>query len=174
MDKQTMLKAFEALDKRLKSPVEILIGGGAAMILAHKVPLSTMDIDGLLVHTEVTPAEMDPLVKKVARDLDINPHWFNSYFGTFTYTIPKDYEKRLSTVYKGKNLKVLAFGLEDLLIMKCFSGREKDIGHAKALVNGGADIKLVDSHIQSLADKGVPGAAEALDFLDDVRDQVGK
>jgi len=169
-----MLRAFSALDKRLRSPVEILIGGGAAMLLAHKVPLSTMDIDGLLVHTEVTSAEIDPIVKKVAQEMGINPHWFNSYFGTFTYTIPKDYEKRLSTVYKGKNLKVLAFGLEDLLIMKCFSGREKDIGHARALVNCGADIKLVDSHIQSLADRGIPGATEALDFLDDVRDQVGK
>lgn len=174
MDKQVMLKAFEALDGRLRAPVEILIGGGAAMILAHKVPLSTMDIDGLLVHTEVTPAQIDPLVKKVAQDLKINPHWFNSYFETFTYTIPGDYEKRLKTVFKGRHLKVSAFGLEDLLIMKCFSGREKDIGHAKALIKNGADLGIVDGHIQTLADKGVPNATKALDFLDDIRDQVGR
>ena len=168
-----MLRAFGSLDKRLKTPVEILIGGGAAMLLAHKVPLSTMDIDGLLVHCEVSPAELDPLIKKVAQELKINPHWFNSYFGTFTFVIPKDYEKRLIPVYKGMNLKVMAFGLEDLLIMKCFSGREKDIGHVKALIKGGADLNLVEGHVQTLADKGVPKASEALDFLDDIRDQLG-
>lgn len=174
MDKETMLRAFKALDSRLKRPAEILIGGGAAMLLAHNVPLSTMDIDGLLNHTEVTPAELDPLVKKVAHELKINPHWFNSYFGTFTFVIPRDYEKRLVPVYKGRNLKVMAFGLEDLLIMKCFSGREKDIGHAKALIKSGADLAYVDGHIQALADKGVPKASEALDFLDDIRDQLGR
>lgn len=174
MDKQMMLKAFRDLDGRLGRPVEIQIGGGAAMLLGYGVPLSTMDIDGLLVHTEVTPAEIDPLVKKVAQELKINPHWFNSYFGTFTYTIPKDYEVRLVKIYSGRNLKVFAFGLEDLLIMKCFSGREKDIGHARALVKKGADLDFVDEHIQALEGKGIPGAKEALDFLDDVRDQVGK
>jgi hypothetical protein len=174
MDKETMLKAFEVLDKKLKKPAEIVIGGGADMLIAHNVPLSTMDIDGLLVHCELTPTDIDPLVKKVAQELSINPHWFNSYFGTFTYVIPRDYEIRIVAVYKGKNLKVSSFGLDDLLIMKCFSGREKDIGHAKALIKSGADLNFVDAHIQALAEKNVPKAAEALDFLDDIRDQLGK
>ena len=169
-----MLKAFGALDERLKKPAEILIGGGAAMILAHQIPLSTMDVDGLLVNSEVTPADIDPLVKKVAQELKINPHWFNSYFNTFTYTIPADYETRLISVYKGKNLKVSAFGVEDLLIMKCFAGREKDIGHARALAAKCSNLNFVDDHIHGLSGKGVPGAKEALDFLDDIRDQIGK
>lgn len=169
-----MLKAFEALDGHLRQPAQIVIGGGAAMILAHGIALSTMDVDGLLVNSELTPAEIDPHVKKVAQDLKINPHWFNSYFSTFTYTIPSDYEKRLVTVYKGKNLKVLAFGVEDLLIMKCFSGREKDIGHARALMAKCGSLNSVDDHIQKLADKGIPGASEALDFFDDIRDQMEK
>ncbi len=169
-----MLNAFKALDGHLKSPTQIVIGGGAAMLLAHGIPLSTMDIDGLLVHTMITPAELDPLVKQVARELKINPHWFNSYFGTFTYTIPPDYEKKLISVFTGRNLKISAFGLEDLLIMKCFSGREKDIGHARALMNSGANIKIVEDRIQKLFDKGLHGAEEALDFLDEIKDQLGK
>jgi len=169
-----MLGAFKALDEKLKVPAKIIIGGGAAMILAHDIPLSTMDIDGLLVSSAIEPAELDPLVKKVAQELKINPHWFNSYFGTFTYTIPADYEKRLIDVFGGKNLKVSAFGIEDLLIMKCFSGREKDIGHARALALKCKNLKFVDDHIQGLADKGLPGSKEALDFFDDVRDRIGK
>lgn len=169
-----MLRAFQALDKRLKVDVQIIVGGGAAMLLAHGIPLSTMDIDGLPVHTQMTLAELDPLIKGVARELKINPHWFNSYFGLFTYTIPPDYEKRLKEIYRGEYLKVSAFGIDDLLIMKSFSGREKDIGHARALIQKGANLNFVDDYIQNLKDKGVPGAGEALDFLDEIRDQVGK
>lgn len=169
-----MISAFKALDKELSNPVQILVGGGAAMLLAHNVPLSTMDIDGLLVKTEVTPAELDVLVKKVAAKLKINPHWFNSYFSTFTYTIPPDYQERLIKIYEGKNLKVFAFGLEDLLIMKCFSGREKDIGHARALAKRGADLDIAETHIQKLLDKGLPGAEKAMEFLDEVKEQIGK
>lgn len=169
-----MLKAFKELDSHFKVHVQLLIGGGAAMLLAHNVPLSTMDIDGIPVHTEVSSAELDAVVKRVGRDLKINPHWLTGFFGTFTYTVPSDYEKRLVTVYSGEKLKVIAFGLEDLLIMKCFSRREKDIGHARALVRRGADLNFVEQHIQKLLEKELPGAKEALNFLDDVRDQEGK
>lgn len=169
-----MLKALKELDSHLNVPVQLLIGGGAAMLLAHNVPLSTMDIDGIPVHTEVTSAELDAVAKKVGRDLKIDPHWLTGFFGAFTYTVPQDYEKRVVTVYSGKNLKAIAFGLEDLLIMKCFSRREKDIGHARALVRRGTDLKFVEGHIQKLLEKELPGAKEAINFLDDVRDQEGK
>lgn len=174
MEKQVMRKAIKLLDVRLKSNCLMLIGGGAALLLAHDIPLSTMDIDGLLLETEITPAELDPLVKDVARELKISPHWFTTYFSTFTYTVPADYKERLVTVYTGRHLKVVAFGLEDLLIMKCFSGREKDIGHARALARRGADLDFVEKHIQRLLEKGVPGSNKALDFLHEVTEQIGK
>jgi hypothetical protein len=169
MEKNIMIRALEALDGVLKDKAHIIIGGGAAMLLAHGVPLSTMDIDGLLVKSAITPAQLDPLVKKVGRELKIGAHWYNDYINTFTYTIPKDFRDRLVVVYKGKMLTVEAFGKEDLLIMKCFSGREKDIGHARALLKKGADIELVESHIKKLKEKGLPGAGEALNFLEEVR-----
>lgn len=174
MDKNIMLKALKRLDSELKSKATMLIGGGAALLLAHNIPLSTMDIDGLLIESEITPAELDPLVKGVARELKINPHWFTTYFGTFTYTIPSDYKNRIVTVYNGRHLKVVAFGLEELLIMKCFSGREKDIGHARAIARKDTDLDFVEDYIRRLKEKGVPGGDKALNFLHEIRDQVGK
>jgi hypothetical protein len=56
-------------------------------------------------------------------------------------------------VFLGKNIKAQALGKEDLLIMKCFAGRQKDIPHARALVKSGADIQLVEEHIRSLIQK---------------------
>jgi len=172
MEKNIMLKAFGALDRELREKAQILIGGGAAMLLAHHVPLSTMDIDGVLFKSALTPAQMDPLIKKVGSELKIGAHWFNDYINTFTYTIPPDFRSRLVTVYKGKMLTVLALGKEELLIMKCFSGREKDVGHARALIKKGADIDFVESHLGKLEEKGLPGAKEAKSFLRDIIDSM--
>lgn len=58
--------------------------------------------------------------------------------------------------------------------MKCFSGREKDIGHARALVKKGTDTKIVKAHIEQLGKKGLPRAKEALKFLEDVCESVGE
>lgn len=173
MEKSMMLKAIKALDRHLTQPVQLLIGGGAAMLLAYDVPISTMDIDGLIINSEMTPAELEPFIKKVASELKINPHWYSSYFSTFTYTIPSDYKDRLKTIYSGKNLRVFALGMEDLLIMKCFAGREKDIGHARAMIRKGANLDIVEGHIEKLAEKGIPGADKALEFLDELREQAG-
>lgn len=173
MDKKTMLQAFREVDRKLKSPVNVIVGGGAAMLLAYGVPLATHDIDGFLTETSVTAAEFDLLVKAVASEMKINPQWFNSFFDSFTYTIPPDYKERLAKIYKGKFLQVSAFGKEDLLVMKCFSGREKDIGHAKAILKRGVDLEAVEAQIENLKSKGVPNAQKAIDFLEDVCEQAG-
>lgn len=67
----------------------------------------------------------------------------------------------------------LALGLEDLLIMKCFAGREKDIPHARALLKKGLDTKLVSKHLHHCTEASLPKANEALDFFYDVCEQAG-
>lgn len=62
----------------------------------------------------------------------------------------------------------MALGVEDLLVMKCFAAREKDVGHARALLKRNPDRGLVERQLQSLADRRIPGAQDALDFYDDL------
>ena len=71
----------------------------------------------------------------------------------------------------GQNLKVLALGKDEMLIMKCFAHRLKDEGHAKALIKKGARVEFVESHIEKLLEKRIPLAQEALDFLDELVDE---
>ncbi len=168
MKKTDMLRAFALLDKKLKKPVTLLVGGGAAMLLGYDIPLSTNDVDGLPLDSQMTSAELDPLIKEVARELSISPHWYNDYFNTFTYALPKDFRKRLKEVYHGKKLSVKSLGKEELLIMKCFAGRDKDIGHARALLKRGVNKKLVEEQIESLIARNLPGASKAMQFLDDL------
>ncbi|MEK6577959.1 MAG: DUF6036 family nucleotidyltransferase [Bdellovibrionota bacterium] len=168
---QIMRQALQQLDalivaEKISQDVSLIVGGGGAMILAHGFPLATTDIDA--IPRGMSVSEMDPLVKKVAHELKIAPDWLNPYFSTFAHTLPQGYGDRLIEVFKGKKLRALALGKEEMLIMKCFAHRQKDVGHAKALINKGANVSFVEDHIESLKKKNIPGSDQALDFLDDI------
>ncbi|MBI4404621.1 MAG: hypothetical protein HY537_10690 [Deltaproteobacteria bacterium] len=161
---EMMLSAFKCLDKYLTQPVRIIVGGGGAMTLAHHFPLSTADIDGIPA-AGMSVTELDCLIKKVASELSLQVDWLNPYYSTFAHVLPADYGSRLITVAKFSHLTVEALSKEDLLIMKCFAGRQKDVVHARALVRGGAKIAFVRNHIEFLKSRRIPKADQALDFL---------
>ncbi|OFZ81473.1 MAG: hypothetical protein A2583_08150 [Bdellovibrionales bacterium RIFOXYD1_FULL_53_11] len=170
MTRETMLAALKALDETLDQSVSLVIGGGAAMVLAHGYQLGTFDIDAVPKGIDI--ATLDPYVKKIATRLGLAPDWLNPYYSTFSHTLPPDYSDRLVEVFKGTHLTALALGLDEMLIMKCFAHRQKDVNHAKALIKKGASIKNVEARIEQLRDKNIPLAAKALDFLDDVMEQM--
>lgn len=167
-----MLSAFKSLDSKLKTRAKLLLGGGGAMVLAYGFPVATMDLDAVFFKSPITEADVHKEIQDVAEELSLPKDWLNPYFGTFLYTLPKDYDSRLKIVYKGKRLTVFALGSEDLLIQKCFAGREKDIGHARALIKKGVNIEFVIHHIRELIDLSIPQAQEASDFLDDLLDEL--
>lgn len=167
---QIMILALTELDTLLNQPVQLTVGGGGAMILAHKFPLATSDIDAIPKGIEVH--ELDPLVKLVAKKLGLPADWLNPYFSTFAITLPLTYKDRLCPIFNGKHLSAMALGKEDMLIMKCFAHRTKDIGHAKSLIKQGADVAMVEDHIYELKKKSMRGAQDALDFLDEIREDL--
>ena len=167
-----MQQALSLLDKKITVKANLLLGGGGAMVLAHGFPLATQDLDALFYKSSVTEADLAKEIHAVADEVKIPKDWLNSYFQTFLYTLPKDYEARLKTVFDGKHLKVLALSLTDLLILKCFAGREKDIPHARALIRKGADTAFVKRHILSLQEQHIPKSEQALDFLNDLLDEI--
>src|SRR3989338_10512956 len=98
MDASQMMKALKGLDQKVPEKFHLLIGGGAALILAHKISLATMDIDGIPFKTTIKFADLDIYVKEVAVELGIPHDWLNGYFATFTRFLPKDYGDRLVTI----------------------------------------------------------------------------
>lgn len=169
-----MLEAFRVLDARLAGPTRLVIGGGAAMVLAYGHPLATQDVDAFTARGGLTMSELDAAAKETARDLDIEPDWLNPHFETYTHVLPRDYSARLRQVFRGERLEVDALGPEDLLVMKCFAGRDKDLPHARALMRApGLDVEIIDRHLSALGERGHRGAAAAADFFDDLRDEAG-
>jgi hypothetical protein len=166
LDAARLATAFAALDARLDAPVTLIVGGGTAMMLAYHLPVRTSDVDAY--PREGSLDDIAPAVRAVARELGLPADWLNPHFETFAHVLPPDYGSRLKPVFEGRRLRALALGAEDLLVMKCFAAREKDVGHARALVKRRPDLRLVEARLQELADRGVLGATEALDFFDDV------
>ncbi len=161
-------RAFRALDGILQTPVTLVVGGGTALMMAYGIPVRTTDVDAY--PSGMSLEELDPYVKRVARTMRLAGDWLNPHFSTFAHVLPNDYGSRLRDVFVGKRLRARALGPEDLLIMKCFAGRAKDVNHARALLKQKPDLALVERRIEELIEKRIPGATEAADFFDEIRE----
>jgi hypothetical protein len=166
LTEKKLLAAFGSLDEAIPEPVTLIVGGGTALMLAYRLPVRTTDVDAY--PKAGSPDELDRYVKAVARHEKLPSDWINPHFATFAHVLPKDYGDRLRDVFVGKRLRVQALGPEDLLIMKCFAGRAKDVGHARALLKLKLDRRVVERRIEELIERHVPGASDAADFLDDL------
>lgn len=141
------------------------------MVLAYGIPVRTTDVDAYA--TGMSFDELEPFIRQVAREHGLAPDWINPHFSTFTHVLPRDYGSRLRTIFEGERLHVKALGAEDLLVMKCFAGREKDIGHARRLLKHVEDLEKVESRLEELMARRVRGAQAAMDFLDDLLEVEG-
>ncbi len=173
LDAARMEQALAMLDAQVSASALLVVGGGAAMVLAYEHPLATQDIDAFAAKGGLPLSELDAASKRVAAALNIEPDWLNSHFDTFTGVLPADYASRLRRVFTGAQLIVDALGPEDLLVMKCFAARDKDVPHARRLIRIGADLSIVDRQLTLLLQRRYPGAAKAADFFDDLRDREG-
>lgn len=168
-----MLRALSLLDQRARESARLVVGGGAAMTLAYKHPIATQDVDAFAAKGGLRMAELDGMAKAVAEELEIEPDWLNAHFETFTAVLPRDYAARLRPVFQGEHLQVDALGPEDLLVMKCFAGRDKDLPHARKLLRLASDLSVVDKQLEYLVERRYPGAERAADYFDDLRDEAG-
>lgn len=163
---EIMKKAFEKLDSVLHQTVTLIMGGGGAMIFAHGFPLATTGVDA--IPKGIEQSELNLLSQTVAHELTLPSDWLNGYFATFSYVVLPDFEENLIVVFSGKFLTVKCLSREDMLIMKCFAHRPKDVIHAKALLQKGINLSKVENHIEYLKSKKIGEAQKALDFLDEL------
>lgn len=173
LDEPRMREALGRLDARLDGDARLVIGGGAAMVLAYDHPMATQDVDAFTARGGLRMSDLDAAVKEVAAEMNIEPDWLNPHFETFTGVLPQDYASRLRRVFAGRHLVVDALGPEDLLVMKCFAARDKDLPHARRLLRIATQLDIVDRHLSDLAERRYPRAELAADYFDDLRDEEG-
>ena len=113
-----LAKDYAKLTKRNKVPIEIVIVGGASILINYEFRNSTNDVDAI-----INWGFLDQSIKNISQKFDLEKNWLNSDFiKTRSYT-PKLME--FSTFYKcfKKILNVRTVKSEYLIAMKMVSGR---------------------------------------------------
>ena len=75
MDREELLKALQALDQELDGTYDVVIVGGAAMILHFGSDRATRDVDAFILSGHVS--EIRHAVERVAREQDLPADWLN-------------------------------------------------------------------------------------------------
>jgi hypothetical protein len=116
-DKDKIIYFLKYLNEKMKKnniQGELIIGGGAAMILVHNVREFSGDIDAI-----INPREpIKKLSKEISKEFDMDPDWLNDDFKGFIYdNFPTE------DFISFSNLNIKVFAPECLIAMKINAAR---------------------------------------------------
>ena len=173
-NERLIFSAFRELDKIVPDKINILIGGGAAILLHKLMPISTYDIDAIPFKSVVGPDDLKVYRDQIAKKLALPTDWINPYFHQFTHCLPPNYGQRLKKIFRGKNVICYLLHPMDIAIMKLFAGRGKDESHLKVLLKpNNVDLELIDTYLNEIAAKNHPGAKMALKLFNELVEAMG-
>lgn len=126
MDERELIEVLQALDKQLSSSLDIVLIGGAAMILHFRASRATRDIDVLVLRGD--PTELRQAVKAVARERDLPEDWLSDAAKGFADILPPDFYHRLVPLeFTFQHLRLYALGRPEQAAMKIVALREQDL-----------------------------------------------
>lgn len=133
MNRTDLIDALEALDARLTAPVDLLVIGGAAMILHFQAARATRDIDVIMLRGDL------PLLRAaadgVADELGLPTDWLSDAAKGFADILPADFYRRIEPLpFVLHHLRLYALGRPDQAAMKIIALREQDLEDLELLV----------------------------------------
>lgn len=135
MDKVDLIGMLRRLDEVLTTPVDLLIVGGAAMVLHFGAQRATRDVDGWVIHG--SSAEVRRAVQQVAEECGMPADWLNDGVKGFAAVLPPDFELRLEALDFGfEQLHTFALGRAEQAAMKIIALRERDLEDLELLLPG--------------------------------------
>jgi hypothetical protein len=133
LSRADILKALDALADALDSlglPAEILVGGGAALVLLYDARQATRDVDAF-VFSSTDPTAVRQAAREVAEPLGLPEDWLNDGAKGYLHgLIPGE------VLFQRRSLTVRAIGVQQLLAMKLSAWRDDiDISDARLLLS---------------------------------------
>lgn len=133
MDKQELTEVLRDLDSHLSSPCDVILVGGAAMILHFGASRATRDVDALLLRGDMV--EMQQAVAVVARERNLPETWLNDAVKGFADILPRDFYHRLVPLdLSCEHLRLYVLGQPDQVAMKIVALREQDLEDLELLL----------------------------------------
>lgn len=133
MDKQELINVLSRLDKQLSSAFDVVIVGGAAMILYFGALRATRDVDVLVLKGDAS--ELREAAQDIAQDYDLPVTWLNDGAKGFASILPPDFAQRLTRLdYSFEHLRLYALGRPEQTAMKIIALREQDLEDLELLL----------------------------------------
>lgn len=133
MDKKELEQVLRKLDERVSSSLDMVVVGGAAMILHFGASRATGDIDVIVLKGD--PTSLREAVKAVADEYDLPDDWLTDAAKGFADILPPDFYHRLVPLaVEFRHLRLYALGLPDQVAMKIIALREQDLEDLELLL----------------------------------------
>ncbi len=149
MDSNQLDKALFLLEARLRQaraePQQIVVCGGAALILTGMIPRTTGDVDvvalmkaGVLTDPDPLPAALQNAAADVAAIVGIDPGWLNNApghgeGGLYQMGLPQGFVERLQRKDYGTHLKVWFISRFDQIHFKLYAAIDRGGYHVEDL-----------------------------------------
>lgn len=128
-------KALSLLDKELtnkKVKAELIICGGAALILMGIVSRETIDVD--VIAKTIPDVVLDAAII-VAKKLKYREDWLNNRVNPIIERLPKDWEKHLVTLFTGKSVTIKSISRQDLISAKLHAAVDRKAADYSDLID---------------------------------------
>lgn len=149
MTRTELLEALERLGALIPEEAQIVIAGGAALILGDYVHRGTADGD--VVYSDPPLVRLRAAILQVAHEKGLSPDWLNDGVKAFDDVLPDDFDQRTDRIGTFGNLRVLLLGRMDLILSKFYGGREVDLEDLSEIAPTDAEIRFVLAQLDRIA-----------------------
>ena len=133
MDQQELLVILQALDAHLTTGYDVVLVGGAAMILHFGARRATHDIDALILRGDWHTLRQ--AIKAVASEYDLAEDWLNDAVKGFADILPPDFYQRLTPLpLPWRHLRLYVLGRPEQTALKIVALREQDLEDLELLL----------------------------------------
>ena len=138
MDKNELIEIISELDHNLTASFDIILIGGAAMILCFGAKRTTRDVDVFILRGD--SSELRNAVKSVSVERQLPEDWLNDAAKGFAGIFLSDFYHRLIPLeYKFNNIRMYVIGKPELIALKIIALREQDLEDLELLLPGITD-----------------------------------
>ena len=156
--------ALLALGRRRATRTELIIGGAGALILTGELVRATSDCDVLFSTPDMGQLQDD--IRAIAEQLGISSGWLNGSVQSYLEILPPDFRARLRSVSTTGSLRVAVLDRRDIIVMKLYAGRPRDLTDVAALKPTPDELQFARSQIPRLNSIDAARATRMAQFLD--------
>lgn len=133
MDKNELIETLRDLDSHLPSSFDMVLIGGAAMILHYGARRTTRDVNVFVLRGG--SSQLRKAVAAVAEERELPKNWLNDAAKGFADVLLSDFYHRLVPLdFAFRNIRLYALGKPEQVALKIIALREQDLEDLELLL----------------------------------------